>query len=140
MTIYPKKCYLYKLYYIIDLNSRLRTWRHCANRLVALYQVGRVRGHHGGTADGDVGDSRRRRRVDQRAAVACASIAAAGVQHDYGRTGTGDAHSAGAASGGAHRTRPAVTTRVPARAFGLFATAVHMVMELLVMANTHQPR
>lgn len=110
----------------------LRTWRHCADGLVALDQVSRIRaGHHGGTADGDVSDGRRGR-VDQRAAVT-------GVQHDHGRTGADDSHSTAATSGGAHGARTAVTSRVPARALGLLAAAVRVMFMLVLqqMADAH---
>lgn len=115
----------------------LHTWRHRADGLIALDQVSRIRArHHGGTANGDVGDGRRGRAVDRRAAVA-------GVQHDHGRTGGADgSHSAAAAaatSGGAHGARTAVASRVPARALGLFAAAVRVVFVLALqqMADAH---
>lgn len=102
-----------------------RTWCNRTDGLVAFGQVWRVGDHSaagGRTADGDVGDGRRRW-VDQ-----CVTRTA-GVQHDHGGTGTDDAHTGtnATATSGAHRTRTAVATGVPAGALGPLAAVVHMV-------------
>lgn len=111
------------------------TWRHRSDGLVTFDQIGGGRCGATGRRDGDdVG--RGGGRVDQRAAAAAAT---AGVQHDHGRrqtaAGTDDVRSASAAAafGGTHRTRTAVTSRVPARALGTAVFAAAAVRRLMIM-------